>query len=72
MSFLRMQISGIFDDFYSYSKRKRHRILETDNSNWVLRSIYQDSKSIFHKIKRKKYLSFGDETYLALEIMFRS
>jgi len=71
LNFVNLSIRGIFDDFHSYPRRRKQMIISGEEASHVRESINLDRQSVFHKIKRKKYLESGDETILTLDLMFR-
>ena len=74
IEFLKSNINGLFDDFTSakYRKKRQKLFQNNDPHQYIASSIEHDKKSVFHILKRKKQLNFGDEVMLILDIMFRS
>lgn len=71
LHFIKNSINGLFIDFTSNRKKEKVKSLPNDEKHFLQNSIRKDPKSMFHLIKRRKYLQVGDETILTLDVMFR-
>lgn len=71
LHFVKNSINGLFIDFTSNRKKEKVKSFPNDEKHFLQNSIRKDPKSMFHLIKRRKYLQVGDETILTLDVMFR-